>query len=203
MEVIALFAHYPVGLPGLIAFGIGGLLFFGALSAAWLRGKQAPKAADGQRDRRSILWIALQGVGIGIAGAGRIKVDIAPDAPFALTQAVIVFALMLSAAVLFDWSSRAMGKNWALVARTRDDATLVTGGPFAFVRNPIYVALALFMIAMAIAYGRAANLVVAFPVYAFATWMRVASEEKVLRAEFGAAYDAYAARVTRFIPGLI
>lgn len=198
-----MFAHNPVGLPGLIALGVGGLLFFGALFAAWLRGRQAPKAADRQRDRRSILWIALQGVGIGIAGAGRIKVDIAPDAPLALTQAAIVFILMLSAAVLFDRSSRAMGRNWALVARIRDDATLVTAGPFAFVRNPIYVALALFMIAMAIAYGRAANLVIAFPVYAFATWMRVASEEKLLRTKFSAAYDAYAARVSRFIPGII
>ncbi|MBX9860246.1 MAG: isoprenylcysteine carboxylmethyltransferase family protein [Sphingomonas sp.] len=200
---MAMFAHYPVGLPGLIAFGVGGLLFFGALFATWLRGRQAPKAADGQRDRRSILWIALQGVAIGIAGAGRIRVDIVPDAPLALTQAAIVLILMLSAAVLFDRSSRAMGKNWALVARTRDDATLVTGGPFAFVRNPIYVALALFMTAMAIAYGRAANLVIAFPVYAFATRMRVASEEKVLRAQFGPAYDAYAARVSRFLPGII
>ncbi|MBY0521140.1 MAG: isoprenylcysteine carboxylmethyltransferase family protein [Sphingomonas sp.] len=198
-----MFVHYPVGLPGLIAFGVGGALFFAALFGAWWRGRGAPKAADGQRDRRSIVWIALQGLGIAIAGGGRVHVDIAPDAPFALTQAVVVFALMLSAAALFDWSSRTMGKNWALVARTRDDATLVTAGPFAFVRNPIYVALALFMVAMAIAYGRAANLVIAFPVYAFATWMRVASEEKVLRAEFGAVYDVYAARVARFLPGVI
>lgn len=198
-----MFASYPVGLPGLIAFGVGGFVFFGALFAAWLRGRQAPKAADGQRDRRSILWIVLQGVGIGIVGAGRVKVDIAPDAPFALTQAAVVFALMLGAAGLFDWSSRTMGKNWALVARTRDDATLVTAGPFALVRNPIYVALAFFMVAMAMAYGRTANLLVAFPVYAVATWMRVASEEQVLRAQFGAAYDTYAARVARFIPGII
>lgn len=198
-----MFAHYPVGLPGLIAFGVGGLLFFGALFAAWWRGRQAPKASDGQRDRRSIVWIVLQGVGIGIAGAGQIRIDIAPDAPLALSQAALVFALMLGAASLFDWSSRTMGRNWALVARTREDATLVTTGPFALVRNPIYVALAMFMVAMAIAYGRAANLFIAFPVYAFATWMRVASEEKVLRAQFGRDYDAYARRVARFVPGFI
>lgn len=198
-----MFMRYPVGLPGLIAFGIGGLLFFGALFAAWQRGRQAPKVGDGQRDRRSIIWIALQAVGIGLAGAGPVRIDIAPDAPLAFSQGAVVLALMLGAAGLFDRSSRTMGRNWALVARTRKDATLVTTGPFALVRNPIYVALAMFMVAMAIAYGRAANLVVAFPVYAFATWMRVASEEKVLRAQFGAAYDAYARRVARFVPGII
>ncbi len=59
------------------------------------------------------------------------------------------------------------------------------------------------MIAMAIADGHARNLILAGPIYALATWMRVHHEELVLRAEFGAAYDAYAARVKRIIPGLV
>jgi protein-S-isoprenylcysteine O-methyltransferase Ste14 len=33
--------------------------------------------------------------------------------------------------------------------------------------------------------------------------MRVRREERLLRAQFGTAYDAYAARVKRFVPGLI
>lgn len=198
-----MFAETPVGVPGLVAFAVGGVIFFAALFGAWLRGRQSPKVGDGQRDSGSVAWIVLQGLGIGLVGIGRIGVTVTPDAPFALGQAVVVLALMLAAAALFDRSSREMGRNWALVARTRSDATLVTGGPFALVRNPIYVALALFMVAMAIAYGRIANLVIAFPVFAFATWMRVASEERVLRAQFGGDYDAYARRVARFVPGLI
>jgi protein-S-isoprenylcysteine O-methyltransferase Ste14 len=32
--------------------------------------------------------------------------------------------------------------------------------------------------------------------------MRVSHEERLLKAQFGAAYDDYAARVKRFVPGL-
>ena len=62
-------------------------------------------------------------------------------------------ALLIGGAVaLFVWASRTMGAEWAIVARTRADARLVTAGPFAYVRNPIYVALGLFMLAMAVVF---------------------------------------------------
>jgi len=104
---------------------------------------------------------------------------------------------------LFHAASRAMGKNWAVVARTREDHSLVTSGPFAFVRHPIYSALFLFLLALAIGYGHWRNLAVAVPLYWIMTWGRIRHEERLLRAQFGADYDAYAARVKRFLPGLI
>jgi protein-S-isoprenylcysteine O-methyltransferase Ste14 len=95
-----------------------------------------------------------------------------------------------------------MGKTWALVARTRVDHELMQGGPFAYVRNPIYVALLCFLLAIAIAYGHVASLIFAVPLFALGTWLRVRHEEALLRAMFGAEYDAYAARVSRFVPGV-
>ncbi|MBX9795570.1 isoprenylcysteine carboxylmethyltransferase family protein [Sphingomonas sp.] len=191
----------PVGLPGLLAFGLGLALFLIALLAARQRAT-VPAVSGGKRDARSIPWIILQGVGIFIAGFGPINRTLDFWSARALIDGAVVLLLMLAAVALFHWSSRAMGRNWALVARTRGDGTLVTTGPFALVRNPIYVALALFMLAMAIAYGHFLQLVLAVPVYGFATYMRVMSEERVLHATFGAAYDAYRARVKRFVPGL-
>jgi protein-S-isoprenylcysteine O-methyltransferase Ste14 len=95
-----------------------------------------------------------------------------------------------------------MGRNWSVVARTRSDHELVTTGPFAWLRHPIYTALALLLIALSIAYGNAARLILALPIYALGTWLRIAEEERLLRDAFGAAYDAYAARVRRFVPGV-
>ena len=95
-----------------------------------------------------------------------------------------------------------MGRNWSVVARTRSDHELVTGGPFAHVRHPIYTALGLFLVGLAIATGNAARLLIGLPVYAIGTWLRIAEEERLLRAMFGARYDDYAARVKRFVPGL-
>ena len=96
-----------------------------------------------------------------------------------------------------------MGRNWALVARTRQDGTLVQSGPFAYVRNPIYVALFFILLAIALASGHGHNLVVALPLFALGTWLRVTHEERVLRETFGAAFDAYAARVKRFVPAVL
>lgn len=196
-------AYIPVGFPALIAFAIGGLGFLATLFTANRRGARAPKVGDGQRDRRSIAWIIVQGLGIGVVGFGPIAIRHGDWSTTALLAGGAVLALMLGAVALFDASSRAMGANWALVARTRSDATLVTSGPFAHVRNPIYVALALLMAAMAVAYGHPLQLLIGAPVFALGTWMRVMAEERVLRAEFGAEYDRYAARVKRFVPGLI
>lgn len=192
-----------VGLPGLAALGIGFLAFLAALLAARRRGAATRRDAVASTAAASWIWIAVQGIGIGIAGFGRVRVGLDPLSAPAAAQGIAVLALMLGAVWLFDASSRTMGRNWSLVARTREDHELIQTGPFAVVRHPIYVALFLFMLAMAIAYGHARNLIVAVPIYAIATWLRVRHEERLLRAQFGPAYDAYAARVKRFVPGVI
>ncbi|MGN6820015.1 MAG: methyltransferase family protein [Sphingomonas sp.] len=191
-----------VGLPGLAAIMLGFLLFFIALIAARRRVARAGTVPTSQSASITWLWIAVQGLGIAMVGFGPILVALDPMSAKAIVEGVVILALMLGAVGLFDASSRAMGKNWALVARTRSDHTLVQSGPFAWVRNPIYVALTLFMIAMAIAFGHTRNLIVAAPIYLLGTWMRVSNEERLLRKQFGAAYDDYAARVKRFVPGI-
>jgi protein-S-isoprenylcysteine O-methyltransferase Ste14 len=192
-----------VGLPGLAAIAISLLVFLITLLLARGRGQRAPKSADSGRRNASIVWILVQALGIGIAGFGPIRIGLDPLSAKAIGEAIMVLALMLSAVWLFDASARAMGRNWALVARTRDDGQLVQSGPFAIVRNPIYLALGCVMLAMAIAYGHIASLLVAAPIYALGTWMRVRHEEIVLRAHFGAEFDRYAARVKRFVPGVL
>ncbi|MGY2736178.1 methyltransferase family protein [Sphingomonas sp. UYP23] len=193
----------PVGLPGLAAFAIGILAGLTALLLARARGRKAPASPDSERRNASILWIVVQGFGIGSAGLGRIRIALDPLSTKAVIEATVVLALMLAAVWLFDSASRAMGRNWALVARTRGDGQLVESGPFALIRNPIYVSLAFVMLAMAIAYGHTASLLVGVPIFALGTWMRVRHEEVVLRAAFGSAFDRYAARVKRFVPGVL
>lgn len=191
----------PVGLPGLIALGVGIVVFVITLLRARARGAKSPKSPDARRSNASIWGIALQAIGIAVVGFGPIRIELESASVKALVEGAIVLVLMLAAVGLFDSSSRAMGRNWALVARTRSDGQLVQTGPFAVIRNPIYVAMALFMLAMAIGYGHALNLIAGVPLFALGTGMRVRHEESVLRATF-ADYDAYAARVKRFIPGL-
>lgn len=196
------FPNAPVGLPGLAAVMLGFLIFLIALIVARIRVARVPSAPVSQSAPITRLWIVVQGIGIGAAGFGPVRVALDPMSTAAIVEAIAVALLMGGAVWLFDASSRAMGKNWAIVAQTRSDHVLVQNGPFKWVRNPIYVALGLFMVAMAVAFGHWRNLIVAVPLYALGTWMRVMREEGLLRRQFGAAYDDYATRVKRFVPGV-
>lgn len=198
MHLIPLF---PVGMPALIVLGIGFVAFVGTLVIANLR--TGRKAEGGRRDGRSMTGIVLQGLGIAVAGFGPIRIALPSDSVNAVVQAIIVAAFMTGTIGLFWASSRAMGRNWAIVAQTRADHQLVQSGPFAWVRNPIYDALFLVLLAMGIGYGHYWNILPATVIYWVGTMMRVRIEERLLLAQFGAAYDDYRARVKRFVPGLI
>ena len=191
---------HAAGLPALAVLATGLLLFAVALVARrWRR----PAERGSRRDAASLIGIAVQGVGGVIAASGPVRATLDPLGSAALVQAALTVALLAAALTLFVWATAAMGRNWSLVARTRSDHALITTGPFARMRHPIYTALALVVIALALALGHLPSLTLALPVYALGTWLRVRIEERLLHAMFGATYEAYAARVKRFVPGLI
>jgi len=190
-----------VGMPGLVALVIGGGLFFLLLARMRLRAGSA--AAGDRRSSASAVGIALQMLGFAAAGFGGFRVTLPPTSGAAIAQAAAVTALIGTAVALFAAATSAMRANWSLVARTRADHELVTSGVFGHLRHPIYTGMASFLFALAVGFGHYPNLALALPLFAAGTWIRVREEEKLLRAHFGSAYDAYAARVKRFVPGLL
>jgi protein-S-isoprenylcysteine O-methyltransferase Ste14 len=201
--VLRYFRNDPVGLPGLAVLMLGFVVFIAALMVARMRASKDAAAPIAQKASVTWWWIVVQGIGIGIIGFGPVRVELDWGSTRAIVEAAVVALAMGGAIALFNASSRAMGKNWALVARTRTDHTLVQTGPFAHVRHPIYVALFLYTLAMAIAFGHARNLLIGLPLYLLGTAMRVTHEERLLCTQFGAAYEDYAARVKRFVPGVL
>jgi protein-S-isoprenylcysteine O-methyltransferase Ste14 len=91
-----------------------------------------------------------------------------------------------------------MGRNW-LVARTRSDHELVTSGPFAHVRHPIYSAMALLLLVLAVGLSNAWRPIVTLQLYAHGAWLHIAEEEKLLHATLGPRFRGYAAGVKRFV----
>jgi protein-S-isoprenylcysteine O-methyltransferase Ste14 len=190
----------PVGGPALIALVAGGALF--ALSLVGTRLRAGGATAGERGSNASRVGIAVQMAGFASVGFGTVRRTLASGDALALAQAAAVALLMVGAVALFRAAARAMGTNWSLAARVRDDHQLVTAGVFARVRNPIYGAMAFFLLALAVALGHYAQLLLGVPLFALGTWLRVREEERLLRSRFGAAYDAYAGRVRRFVPGL-
>jgi protein-S-isoprenylcysteine O-methyltransferase Ste14 len=193
---------HPTTEAALAALGLGLLVFLLALLLARSRKVAAPQVAE-KRTSSSWAGVVIQGLGFFTVGFGPVVIAVDPSRARVLTGTIAVALLVLLTIGLFFAASRAMGRNWSIVARTREDHDLVTWGPFALIRHPIYTALFAWMIAMAIAFGHWRGLILGVPLYWIGTWMRVSKEEALLRAQFGAAYDAYAARVKRFVPGLI
>lgn len=176
------------------------LLCWMSFGVVMLRSRMAAREKSAaKRDFRSVFGIALQGVGIALAWAGPFRFGW-PVSRADLIAAILPAAIALGSVSLFAWSTQTMGANWSLLARTREDHSLVQTGPFALVRNPIYVALFGMMCALATALGHAANLILAIPLYLIGTLMRVSIEERLLREMFGQAFDDYARRVKCFIP---
>lgn len=198
--MIAWIAPQPTGMPALVAIWTGFAAFVVLLLVA--AGRRGKKSGE-RRAGRSWLGVAIQAIGFVVVGYGPIRVALASDSALAIAQAAVVVTLMVLCVGLFLTASRAMGRNWSIVARTRSDHELVTEGPFAWVRHPIYTGLFAYLLAMAIAFGHWRGLILGVPLYWIGTMLRVFQEERLLRAQFGSAYDAYARRVKRFVPGIL
>jgi protein-S-isoprenylcysteine O-methyltransferase Ste14 len=78
-------------------------------------------------------------------------------------------------------------------------SALVTGGIYRFTRNPMYLGLATLLLAWAIYLANLAALAGPLLFILYMNRFQIAPEERALAAGFGAEYDAYRARVRRWI----
>ncbi len=76
---------------------------------------------------------------------------------------------------------------------------LVTTGPYRFSRNPIYLALTLVYLGLALAFGSWWPVVLLAPVLIVMRFGVIGREERYLEGKFGDAYRTYCASVRRWI----
>jgi len=96
----------------------------------------------------------------------------------------------------------AMGASWRVGVDGRERTTLVTGGPFAYIRNPIYTAMVVAVIGLALLVPNLmAVSAVLVLLLALEIQVRAVEEPHLLRVH-GTAYALYAAQNGRFLPGV-
>ncbi len=110
----------------------------------------------------------------------------------------IGLVLYLAGAIWLIWTDRYLAK---VFAGELSERKVMTQGPYRFVRHPRYAALIASRIAFALTLGS----ILAW--FFFLGWLwvnlrRVRLEEEHLRELFGAEYEAYAAKTSRFLPGI-
>ncbi|MFI5928426.1 methyltransferase family protein [Micromonospora sp. NPDC051543] len=150
-----------------------------------------------------VFFCAAPGV---VAGLGPWWIsDWEVEKPFAYYQPVRVLgALMLVVAVAFLLQSfvRFVVEGLGTPAPVAPTEHLVIGGPYRYVRNPMYVAVVTAILGQALIFGQAAllwyGLAIALIQAAFVRFY----EEPGLRRRYGDAYDTYRAAVPAWIPRL-
>jgi protein-S-isoprenylcysteine O-methyltransferase Ste14 len=108
-------------------------------------------------------------------------------------------AVSAGGAAVLLWASAALGRFLIHGAAVAEDHSLVTSGPYRFVRHPVYVGY------LALLLGSALG---AFNIYLLLLWfvslagisIQTTSEELLLEATHGGAFQAYANRTGRFLP---
>ena len=83
--------------------------------------------------------------------------------------------------------------------RPHKAAVLVTRGIYRLTRNPMYVGLALLLVAWAVFWGSLWGFLGPVLFVLYMNRFQIGPEERALRGIFGEAYDAYAARVRRWL----
>ena len=180
---------------------IVGWFVFGAM---FLLRKAPPRDKAVRRERVSYLGIVIQGLGYFPVWMLQRLPRFSPIVPLPGVLAYLLPILAAALSIGCVWMSmaalRTLGREWSLEARLVEGHRLVIEGPYRLVRHPIYSAMLGKLIATGIMVSHWIGLLAGIVLITIGTAIRVRSEEKLLRAQFGAEYDDYARRVPGIVP---
>lgn len=171
--------------------------FWAAFIVIWLVAAIFNKRSSAQAPWRS--WVARVAiiallVGIRLHGGPNWRSG-AIAGPVQQWSGATLVALGLGFAL---WARAYLGRNWGMPMSLRAGHELVTGGPYAYVRHPIYTGILLAMlgsvIALALVWAWALALFFVYFLYS------ARAEERMMSEQFPAAYAAYKARTHMLIP---
>lgn len=97
------------------------------------------------------------------------------------------------------WARVHIGANWSGIVTIKQGHELVTSGPYAWVRHPIYTGLSMAFVGSALSRDEWRG-VVAVVLVVGSFWFKLRFEERWMRQQFGSAYEVYSARVRALVP---
>jgi protein-S-isoprenylcysteine O-methyltransferase Ste14 len=165
-----------------------------------------------QRARRAELGPAIVGgrsVGSGprvllvaVLLGGAAALEALTGGPMRVPAAVTASGLVLVAAglLLHVVARRRLGVHWASDVTVLASHQLVTDGPYAVVRHPIYLAVASMGLGTLLIHPSAATICLTAGL-AGGIALKIGAEERALATVLGRRHAAYAARVPAFLPG--
>ena len=151
----------------------------------------ARRSASGSMIRLTIFVLTIVLVNIG---------RFVPLAPFGQATVAVAAAgsvVCVIGVAFASWARAALGRSWGMPMDVHEDSQLVTSGPYAYVRHPIYTGLLLMMIGTALVYPLAALPTLAILAYVLFSASR---EEQEMQRRFPDSYPQYRRRTKRLVP---
>jgi protein-S-isoprenylcysteine O-methyltransferase Ste14 len=182
----------------------GAWVAFAVVFCRFLRRRPAKRAEHG-RDARSQAGFALQILSYAVVLAfmrERFTHIASPGQVGDIAVALSTAALAAGSVWLVRSALGTLGVQWSLTARVLAGHKLIVAGVYGRVRHPIYTAMLGMLLATGLAASHWGGLLAGLIVFSTGTLIRIHSEERLLRAAFGAEYDDYARRVPAVLPGI-
>ncbi len=188
----AFFSHSPLIVLILALFALSGVALFSRVNLS-----------PGEREDRANRWVIWALLSIGLLDAYLPAYTDRHDFWTLDGDTVRWLGVFLFAAggVLRLWPVFVLGHRFSGLVAIQPDHTLATGGIYGLIRHPSYLGLLVNSLGWGLAFRSGVGVLLAasmlLPLLA-----RIQAEERLLRSQFGAEYDAYCARTSRLIPGL-
>ncbi len=178
------------------AFAITRAILAGRDRAA---GANAPVAAKTETAKFSRALVAFHMLAFGLMYFGLAQAVLPDRVPELFFGQRIAGALVIALGAAMACWALVWFRSWRFRARLDEGHELATGGPFAIVRHPIYLALDLLALGSALWVPTVLTWS-ACALMAIGSDLRGRAEEKLLAQAFGDAYRDYCKRTSRFVP---
>lgn len=153
--------------------------------------------------RKSLSWLARMGMRVALVVVVLIVLRGRDFTGVRQMTGPLAFAgcvLCVGGIAFMMWARFSIGTNWGMPMTLRVDHELVTRGPYAYVRHPIYTGMFCTMLGTTLVvplYGIAAVISAAYFIYS------ALREERDMLAQFPDQYGAYRRRTKMFFPWLV
>ncbi len=109
--------------------------------------------------------------------------------------------LHIASYVFLGYGFYLLSSAWNVLYNAQRRGALAVAGPYARIRHPQYVAFVLILLGFLLQWPTLLTLLM-FPILLLMYGRLAVTEEREMRQQFGAEFDAYAGRTPRFLPSL-
>jgi protein-S-isoprenylcysteine O-methyltransferase Ste14 len=161
-------------------------------------GVQGKGRADRDRGTRVLIAMTLGAAILAALGARSVAPELSMPAPLRMLGVVVMWLGL----ALRVWAIAALGGGFRTTVEVEPGQTVVSGGPYRWIRHPSYAGLLLIAAGLGAALGNWLSLAACFVLPLPAVVWRIHAEEAELNRVLGQAYRTYQSERARLIPGL-